>query len=133
MDVSNLLSAFDGLSNHFKKYEQIPQIQELYKDKNAIVEELYEQIKKKRIDEKTYSTICKRRKIKTWIIIGEIISEYYSAKYPLYTNNNQVKNSLNHTNNDLPTIDLFSDSMDIDMMHFLINQTNDQQINVNRR
>lgn len=45
MDVSNLLSAFDGLSNHFKKYEQIPQIQELYKDKNAIVEELYEQIK----------------------------------------------------------------------------------------
>ena len=44
IEVANLLSAFNELSNHFKKYEQIPQIQELYKDKNAIVEELYAQI-----------------------------------------------------------------------------------------
>lgn len=43
-EVANLLSAFNELSNHFKKYEQIPQIQDLYKDKNAIVEELYSQI-----------------------------------------------------------------------------------------
>lgn len=42
--MANLLSAFNELSNHFKKYEQIPQIQDLYKDKNAIVEELYAQI-----------------------------------------------------------------------------------------
>ncbi len=35
--VADLLSAFDELSTHFKKYEQIPQIQELYTYRNNIV------------------------------------------------------------------------------------------------
>ncbi len=43
-DVANLISAFNELSNHFKKYEQIPQIQDLYKEKNSIVTELLLQI-----------------------------------------------------------------------------------------
>ena len=30
-EVANLISAFGELSNYFRKYEHIPQIQELYK------------------------------------------------------------------------------------------------------
>lgn len=39
--IANLISAFNELSKYFKKYEQIPQIQSLYKEKNLIVEELF--------------------------------------------------------------------------------------------
>jgi vacuolar protein sorting-associated protein 53 len=42
--VANLLSAFNELSKYFKKYEQIPQIQALYKEKGLIVEELFKLI-----------------------------------------------------------------------------------------
>jgi vacuolar protein sorting-associated protein 53 len=42
--IANLLSAFAELSKYFKKYEQIPQIQSLYKEKNLIVEELFKVI-----------------------------------------------------------------------------------------
>ncbi|CAF4572787.1 unnamed protein product, partial [Rotaria sp. Silwood2] len=62
-----------------------------------------------------------------------IISEYFREKYPLFTNNNQFINNSNELNNDLPSVDLYSDSIDIDMMHFLINQTIDQPININHR
>jgi hypothetical protein len=42
--IANLISAFNELSKYFKKYEQIPQIQSLYKEKNLIVEELFKVI-----------------------------------------------------------------------------------------
>lgn len=42
--IANLLSAFNELSKYFKKYEQIPQIQSLYKEKSLIVEELFKVI-----------------------------------------------------------------------------------------
>lgn len=42
--IANLLSAFNELSKYFKKYEQIPQIQALYKEKGLIVEELFKLI-----------------------------------------------------------------------------------------
>jgi hypothetical protein len=42
--IANLLSAFNELSNYFKKYEQIPQIQSLYKEKGLVVEELFKVI-----------------------------------------------------------------------------------------
>jgi succinylglutamate desuccinylase len=42
--VANLISAFNELSNYFKKYEHIPQIQELYKEKDMIIVELNSQI-----------------------------------------------------------------------------------------
>lgn len=42
--MANLISAFNELSNYFKKYENIPQIQDLYKEKNAIIGELVSQI-----------------------------------------------------------------------------------------
>lgn len=58
-----------------------------------------------------------------------IISEYFLEKYPLVTSNNQAKNQLNDINKDLPTIDLFADSNDVVMMYFLINQTNNEQLN----
>jgi hypothetical protein len=53
-----------------------------------------------------------------------IISEYFQEKYPLV---------INEINEDLPSVDLFSDAIDVDMMTFLINQTNNHQININRR
>ena len=43
-EVANLISAFNELSNYFKKYENIPQIQDLYREKNAIIGELVAQI-----------------------------------------------------------------------------------------
>jgi hypothetical protein len=39
-EVANLLSAFDELSSYFKKYENVAQIMELYKEKEAIIREL---------------------------------------------------------------------------------------------
>jgi hypothetical protein len=42
--VANLLSAFDELSNYFKKYENVSQILELYREKDSIVRELKLQI-----------------------------------------------------------------------------------------
>ena len=39
-DVANLLSAFDELSSYFKKYENVAQILELYKEKDSIIREL---------------------------------------------------------------------------------------------
>lgn len=43
-DVANLLSAFDELSSYFKKYENVSQITELYKEKDAIIRELKLQV-----------------------------------------------------------------------------------------
>ncbi|CAF1209821.1 unnamed protein product [Rotaria sordida] len=60
------------------------------------------------------------------------ISEYFREKYPLFTNNNQIMNNSNGINNNLPSVDLYSDSIDMDMMHFLINQTVDQPIHINQ-
>ncbi|CAF3927507.1 unnamed protein product [Rotaria magnacalcarata] len=62
-----------------------------------------------------------------------VISEYFRKKIPLFTNENQLMNHFNHADHDLPSVDVFSDSMDIDMMHFLVNQTIDRQTNFNRR
>lgn len=39
-EVANLLSAFDELSSYFKKYENVAQIMELYKEKDGIIREL---------------------------------------------------------------------------------------------
>lgn len=39
-EVALLLSAFDELSSYFKKYENVAQIMELYKEKDAIIREL---------------------------------------------------------------------------------------------
>jgi hypothetical protein len=55
------------------------------------------------------------------------ISEYFQKNYPLFINDNHVKHISNETNEDLPSIDLFSDQIDVHMMSFLINQTNNQQ------
>ncbi|CAF1268149.1 unnamed protein product [Rotaria sp. Silwood1] len=63
-----------------------------------------------------------------------IISEYFREIYPLFTNDKQFMNNSNDiNNNNLPSVDLYSDSIDIDMMHFLINQTNEQSININQK
>jgi hypothetical protein len=59
------------------------------------------------------------------------ISEYFREIYPLYLNDNHLIYISNQTNEDLPSVDLFSDRIDVDMMTFLINQTNNQQININ--
>lgn len=81
MDVSNLLSAFDGLSNHFKKYEQIPQIQELYKDKNAIVEELYEQIKEDFESFENDSSLLTPENMAAAVNVIEILGNKYFRKF----------------------------------------------------
>jgi hypothetical protein len=64
-----------------------------------------------------------------------VISEYFREKYPLFinNNNNQIKNSFHETHDDLPSVDLFSDRMDVDTMSFLLNQTNNEQNYLNRR
>ena len=63
-----------------------------------------------------------------------IISEYFTNKYPLATNQQQPILIFNETSNDknnihehLPSVDVFSDPIDVDMMSFLINQTNKQE------
>lgn len=43
-DVSNLLMAFEELAGYFRKYENIAQITELYKEKDGIIRELKLQI-----------------------------------------------------------------------------------------
>jgi len=53
----------------------------------------------------------------------QIISEYFKEKYPLISN---------ETNN-LSTIEIFSDPIDVDMISFLINQTSDQERNETQR
>jgi len=62
-----------------------------------------------------------------------IISEYFREKNSLFLNDRPLLNILNQPNNDLPSVDLFSDPIDVDMMTFLINQTNPEQINGNSR
>jgi len=62
-----------------------------------------------------------------------IISEYFREKNSLFLNDRPLLNILNQPNNDLPSVDLFSDPIDVDMMTFLINQTNTEQINGNSR
>ncbi|KAL4427569.1 hypothetical protein ABPG74_012960 [Tetrahymena malaccensis] len=44
-EVANLISAFNELSTYIQKYQNIPQIQELYKEYDEIVYELKQQIK----------------------------------------------------------------------------------------
>ncbi|CAF1091279.1 unnamed protein product [Rotaria sp. Silwood1] len=64
------------------------------------------------------------------------ISEYFKKFYPLYTDENQLNhinkgiiNNKNNSNKYLSSVDIFSDSIDIHMMSFLMNQTNDQEQN----
>ena len=44
-DVANLISAFDELTIYFKKYDNVAQIVDLYKEKDSLVLELKKQIK----------------------------------------------------------------------------------------
>ncbi len=62
-----------------------------------------------------------------------IISEYFREKSSLFLDDNRPIYILNETNEDLPSVDLFADPIDVHMMSFLINQTNNQQINNNRK
>jgi len=64
----------------------------------------------------------------------QTISEYFKEKYPLIIHNNQSNHSFNDTideknnfNEHLSAVEIFSDSADIDMINFLINQTSDQE------
>ena len=60
----------------------------------------------------------------------QVISEYFREKYPLFiNNNNKIKNTLDETQDDFPSVDLSSDPIDVDTMSFLVNQTD----NLNRR
>jgi hypothetical protein len=61
------------------------------------------------------------------------ISGYFLQKYPLFSNRNEESIVSNEINSNLPSVDLFPDPIDIDMMHFLINQTDVQQPNTNQR
>ena len=61
------------------------------------------------------------------------ISEYFREKYPLFTNDNQVMNTINEPHDNLPSIDFFADPVDVQVMTFLINETNNQQMDLNRR
>lgn len=81
-------------------------------------------------DESNGDILCKR---KCCFSDCSTISEYFREKFPLFTKENQFTHNFSDVNNELPSIDLFSDSMDIDMMHFLINQTVGQQISINQR
>jgi hypothetical protein len=47
-----------------------------------------------------------------------VISEYFREKSPLLIDENRI-------NEGLPSVDLFADPIDVDMMSYLINQTND--------
>jgi hypothetical protein len=62
-----------------------------------------------------------------------VISEYFRDKSPLFVDDNPSIHVLTDKNEDLPSVDLFADPIDVDMMSFLINQTNNQQINHNQR
>ncbi len=62
-----------------------------------------------------------------------MISQYFREKYPLFENDYQIKHFSNQTNEQFPSIDLFSDTLDVDMMTFLINETINQQIDIDRR
>ena len=44
-EVANLISAIEDFFSYFKKYENVSQIQKLFKEKEAIIVELKEQIK----------------------------------------------------------------------------------------
>ncbi|CAF4413080.1 unnamed protein product, partial [Adineta steineri] len=52
------------------------------------------------------------------------ISDYFREKSPLFINPNRFNNIPSEINDNLPSVDVFSDSRDIDTMNFLINQTN---------
>ncbi|CAF1460230.1 unnamed protein product [Rotaria magnacalcarata] len=68
------------------------------------------------------------------------ISEYFRAVYPLSIDENSLNDSDIETMNNrkfsnefLPSIDVFSDSVDFQMMNFLVNQTSDQEKNLTQR
>jgi hypothetical protein len=53
-----------------------------------------------------------------------VISEYFREKSSLFVDENRlISNEIN--NEDFPSVDFFVDRIDVDMMSFLINQTND--------
>ncbi|CAF1085906.1 unnamed protein product [Adineta steineri] len=52
------------------------------------------------------------------------ISDYFREKSPLFINPHRFNNIPSEINDNLPSVDVFSDSRDIDTMNFLINQTN---------
>jgi hypothetical protein len=62
-----------------------------------------------------------------------LISEYFRDKSLLFLDDDPPIHVLTEINEDLPSVDLFVDPIDVDMMSFLIDQTNHQQINHNRR
>jgi hypothetical protein len=59
------------------------------------------------------------------------ISEYYREKFLSVIDDNQPIHVLTDTTDDLPSVDLFADPIDIHMMSFLINQTNKFKSQVN--
>jgi hypothetical protein len=68
----------------------------------------------------------------------QTISEYFREKYPLIIDENQpilIPNETNNNNTDeqLQSVDIFSDPVDFDMIDFLINQTSDQERNDTQR
>ncbi|CAF2441927.1 unnamed protein product [Rotaria sp. Silwood2] len=66
------------------------------------------------------------------------IRQYFKEVYPLFTDENQlnhinkgiINNNKNSSNEYLSSVDIFSDSIDVHMMSFLMNQTNDQERNL---
>jgi hypothetical protein len=66
----------------------------------------------------------------------QIISEYFRRNYPLIINDNQsslIPNEKSQFNEYLPSVDLFSDPIDLDIVGFLINQTSEQERNETQR
>lgn len=79
--IANLISAFNELSKYFKKYEQIPQIQSLYKEKNLIVQELFKVIVE---DFETYenqSSTTHPEQIADATKVIEVLGENYWRKF----------------------------------------------------
>ncbi|CAF1293318.1 unnamed protein product [Adineta steineri] len=68
----------------------------------------------------------------------QIISEYFKEKYSLNKDDliyivNETINDKNNSNEHFSSIDLYSDPIDVDMMSFLINQTDEQERNETQR
>jgi hypothetical protein len=64
----------------------------------------------------------------------QTISEYFHEKYPLIDDENPIVNEMiNNNTNELESVDIFSDPVDVDMINFLINQTSDQERNETQR
>jgi hypothetical protein len=58
------------------------------------------------------------------------ISEYFKEKYPV---DNQLNEIINVKDEPLSAVEIISDSVDDDMINYLINQTTDQERNETQR